>query len=258
MLQLSYLPFLREVTPLSTATATTESAHSCGGLICCAPGLAWLSVLGSSFALSCSWPFHPLSLIPSTTPPFSTAIAAASFQMPANPPPPTPPPSAVHNISVTSSTSSQLFQQAAHNQEHLEHCTSSPALRRTPSTSTTVLDNFPPTPASAQAPITFNGHTYNHLPPNLVTMLAALSPISAAPSTPSVASAPLRQGVNTPSSLPPRRRHGPQPLPVSVSEFSVYYHRCLICLILCIDPPSSHGSSSYLWFSCSWFWLWLY
>lgn len=72
--KLSYLPFLWEVAPLSTAAATTDFAHFCGDLICYAPGLAWPFVVPS-------WPysFHPSflpSLLPLTPPTYSTHLTA--------------------------------------------------------------------------------------------------------------------------------------------------------------------------------------
>ena len=158
--------------------------------------LAWLGTHLSCFLAP--GVFVHLSLIPSP-PPFSTASTAVISIMPATPPPPPHPVAAFsfagdHVSAVTSSS-------PARHREHIQHRRSSPELRRVssaaPSTnfppspslqphisaavaamsldplpgplaSTYLPNNFPtPSPSAAQTPVTFNGRTFNHLPPHL-------------------------------------------------------------------------------------------
>jgi hypothetical protein len=93
---------------------------------------------------------------------------------PSLPPPPSPPPPA------SPPSSSQLHQQAVRNQERLQRDVGSPELRRIPGASTTlstIFSPFPPPPLpSVSAPVTFNGQSFNHLPPHIVAGMRNLQP----------------------------------------------------------------------------------
>ena len=151
--------------------------------------------------------------------------------MPATPPPPPPPPpAAVFPLAGESSSSSQLFQQAARHQECLERYRLSPELRRTPSLSVAPSINFPPpllpphlsagvaamslgplpgpsasmylsnnmpTPPPS-APVTFNGRQFTNLPSHLAAYVEAVN--------------------QQEHSMQSRR--GTQPLPVSFTSFA--------------------------------------
>ena len=91
--------------------------------------------------------------------------------MPATPSPPPSPPA------DSPPTSPQLHQQAVRHHERLQRHIGSPELRRVPSTSMALpLPSLPPPPPApaVSASVTFNGHSFNHLPAQLASALANL------------------------------------------------------------------------------------
>ena len=114
ILQLSYHPFLLEVAPLSTTTATTVFTSSCKGSGCFPFHFALLAFI--------------LAVPPCSPPPPSfTAVP-----MPATPPPSAAPPADGDLPTVTPPTSPQRHQQAGRDQERTLRQMGSPEQRRTP------------------------------------------------------------------------------------------------------------------------------
>jgi len=92
--------------------------------------------------------------------------------MPATlPPPPLPPP----HPATSPPTSPQRHQQARRHQECLQHGVVSPTLHRVPSTPLLSLPSLLP-PPQVLAPVTFNGQSFNHLPPHLAAAIGNLQP----------------------------------------------------------------------------------
>jgi len=93
-----------------------------------------------------------------------------------SPPPPSPPPP---RPATSPPTSPQRYQQAVRHQERLRRDMISPELRRT-SSATLAASSFalPPAPQpQVSAPVTFNGRTFHHLPPNLAAAIGNLQPL---------------------------------------------------------------------------------
>jgi hypothetical protein len=85
-------------------------------------------------------------------------------------------------MSSTPPTSPQCSQAAGRQAERANHIIGSPEQRRTPAG-----PSVPSTAAAApslppRGPVTFQGQTYQHLPPDLVARLAQLPPLPIAPS----------------------------------------------------------------------------
>jgi hypothetical protein len=101
------------------------------------------------------------------------AAAAPTLTMPAtSPPPPSPPP----RPATSPPTSPQRHQQARRHHERLQRGVVSPTLRRVPSVPLPSLLPLPP-PPQVSAPVTFNGQSFNHLPPHLAAAIRNLQPL---------------------------------------------------------------------------------
>ena len=77
----------------------------------------------------------------------------------------------------TPSTLPQHNQAAGCHVEHLSHIMGSPEQRRTPAAA-----SAPAAPSlPSRGPVTFQGQTYHHLPPELAAHVASMSSVSTAP-----------------------------------------------------------------------------
>jgi hypothetical protein len=81
----------------------------------------------------------------------------------------------------TPPTSPQRDQAAGHHTERLNRIMGSPEQRRTPAATPLALSAAAAPPLPSGRPVTFQGQTYHHLPPELAAYMASISSASTAP-----------------------------------------------------------------------------
>jgi hypothetical protein len=95
--------------------------------------------------------------------------------------PPSLPSPLLSSMPSTPPTSPQRDQAAGRHAEHLSRIMGSPEQRRTPAAPSSTLSAAAAPSLPSREPVTFQGQTYHHLPPELAAQIASTSSISTAP-----------------------------------------------------------------------------
>jgi len=133
----------------------------------------------------------------------------------------------------TPPTSPQRNQAAGRHAERLSCTMGSPEQRRTPAAAPLALSTAPAPAAPSLppgGPVTFQGQTYHHLPPELAAHVASISSISTAPQQ-------HRRSLAAPLLAP-------TPVSVSLSKNKYEIYNLLYNLQIILPPASASASTS--------------